>query len=131
MQKKAELNGIPKLVHEYTYNYSNYIYFRWVQQSLILKGSSHFNSAIGCKFPTLLAQCTLRYIPTTCTSTINVTLHVKNFAAFYELVIFCEEVESYAIEHYPNLTYFLESWSSYKKHRFVPLIGHEWMPPSV
>jgi hypothetical protein len=60
-----------------------------------------------------------------------VTLNWKNFVAFYELVISCEEVESYAIEHYLDLTYFFESWSSYKKHRFVPLVGLEWMPPSV
>jgi hypothetical protein len=60
--------------------------------------------------------------PTTYTSTIDVTLDWKNFATFYELVISYEKVESYAIEHYPNLTYFLESWSSYKKHRFIPLV---------
>jgi hypothetical protein len=52
-----------------------------------------------------------------------VTLNWKDFVAFYELVISCEDVESYAIEQYPNLTYFLESWSSYKKHRFVALVG--------
>jgi hypothetical protein len=61
-------------------------------------------------------------------STTDVTLDWKDFVAFNELVISCEEVESYAIEHYLDLTYFLESWSSYKKHRFVPLVGHQWMP---
>ncbi len=53
------------------------------------------------------------------------------FIAFYELVISYEEVESYAIEHYLYLTYFLESWYSYKKHRFVPLIGPRWTPLSA
>jgi hypothetical protein len=43
------------------------------------------------------------------TSTTNVTLDWKDFVAFYELVFVYEEVENYAIEHYPNLTYFLES----------------------
>jgi hypothetical protein len=37
-----------------------------------------------------------------------VTVDWKDFVAFYELVISYEEVESYAIEHNPNLTYFLE-----------------------
>jgi hypothetical protein len=60
-----------------------------------------------------------------------VTLDWKKIATFYEVVISCGKVESYAIEHYPNLTYFLESWSSYMKHRFVPLVGLEWTPPSV
>jgi len=73
----------------------------------------------------------LRYIPIAYTSTIDVTLDWKDFVAFYELVFSCEEVESYVIENYLDLTYFLESWSSYMKHRFVPLIGLEWMPSSV
>jgi len=40
-------------------------------------------------------------------------------------------MESYAIEHYPDLTHFLKSWSSYEKHKFVPLVGPKWMPLSV
>jgi hypothetical protein len=60
-----------------------------------------------------------------------VTLDWKKITTFYELVISCEEVESYAIGHYPNLTYFLKSWSSYKKHRFVPLVKPDQMPPST
>jgi hypothetical protein len=67
----------------------------------------------------------LKYIPTAYTSITDVKLNYKDFVAFYELIISYEEAESYAIGHYPNLTYFLESWSSYKKHRFVPLVGHE------
>jgi hypothetical protein len=51
--------------------------------------------------------------PITYTSTINVTLDWKFFVTFHELVISCDEVESYAIEHCPNLTYFIKSWSSY------------------
>jgi hypothetical protein len=52
-----------------------------------------------------------------------VTLNWKYFVAFYELIISYEEVESYAINHYPNLTYFIDSWFSYKKHKFIPLVG--------
>jgi hypothetical protein len=73
----------------------------------------------------------LKYIPTTCTPTIDVTLDWNNFVAFYELVISCEEVDNYAIEHYPDLTYFLKSWSSYRKHRFVPLVGPERTQPNI
>jgi hypothetical protein len=73
----------------------------------------------------------LKYIPTAYTSTTDVTLNEKDFATFYELVISYEEVESYAIEHYPYLTCFLESWFSYKKHGFVPFVGFEQTPPSV
>ncbi len=59
------------------------------------------------------------------------TLDYKNFATFYEIIIFCKEVESYAIEHYLDLTCFVESWSSYKKHRFVPLVRPKRTPQSV
>ncbi len=59
------------------------------------------------------------------------TLNWKKIVAFYEIVISYEEVESYAIEHYPYLTYFLEYWFSYEKHGFVPFVGSERMPPSV
>ncbi len=59
------------------------------------------------------------------------TLDWKDFAAFYELVISCEEAKSYAIEHYQDLTYFLESWFSYRKHRFVLLVRHGQTPPSA
>jgi hypothetical protein len=105
-KKKTKLNDIPKLVHEYTNQYSNYIYYRWVQQSSLLKGSSHSNSAIGCIFLILLTWHILKYIPIAYTSTTNVTLDWKEFVAFYELLISYEEVQNYAIEHYPNLTYF-------------------------
>ncbi len=131
MQKKAKLNGIPKLVQEYTNKYSNYIYYRWVQQLSLPKCSSHSKSAIGRKFPILPTRCTLRYIPIAYTSTIYVTLDWKAFGAFYELVFSCEKVESYAIENYLDLRYFLEFWCSYMKHRFVFLVGLEWTLPSV
>jgi len=112
-------------VHKYTYKYSNYIYYHWVQQLSFVKGLFHSNRANSCRFPNLLAQHNLKYFPIDYTSTINVTLNWKLFATFYE------EVESYAIERYPYLTYFLESWFSYKKHGFLPFVGFERTPPSV
>jgi hypothetical protein len=73
----------------------------------------------------------LRYISPTYTSTTNVTLYWANFVEFYELFVSSEKLKTYELEHYPNLTHFLISWSSYKKHRFVPLIGLEWTPANV
>jgi len=34
--KKAYLSAIPKLVHEYTNKYSQYLYYHWVHQSIDL-----------------------------------------------------------------------------------------------
>ncbi len=73
---------------------------------------SHSNSNKGRKFPSLPSSHTLRYIFIVCTSTINVTLDWKNFVELYELHVSCEEMETYAIENYLNLTHFLISWSS-------------------
>jgi hypothetical protein len=70
----------------------------------------------------------LKYIPTACTSKTNITLNWANFAEFYELLVSNEELETYALEHYLDLTHFLISWFSYKKHRFVPLVGPKWTP---
>jgi hypothetical protein len=53
MQKKVELNGITKLMQEYIDKYSNYIYYHWVQQLSLLKGSFYSNYAIAHRFPTL------------------------------------------------------------------------------
>jgi hypothetical protein len=53
MQKKVELNGITELMQEYIDKYSNYIYYHWVQQLSLLKGSFYSNYVIACKFPTL------------------------------------------------------------------------------
>jgi hypothetical protein len=73
----------------------------------------------------------LRYVPTTYTSTTNVTLDWANFIEFYELFVSNEEVETYALEHYQGLTHFLISWLLYNKHIFVLLVGFEWTHPSV
>jgi hypothetical protein len=73
----------------------------------------------------------LRYIPTAYTSTIDVTLDWANFVEFYELFISSEELETYALEHYADLTHFFISWSSYRKHIFIPLVGPKRTPPSA
>jgi hypothetical protein len=73
----------------------------------------------------------LRYISTTYTSTIDVTLYWADFAKFYELFVSNEELETYALEQYLDLTHFLISWSSYKKHIFELLEGSKWTPLSA
>ncbi len=125
------MNGIPKLVQEYNTKYSKYLYYCWIQQSTVLKQPSRSYSNTNHIFPSLPSCRTLRYIPTTYTSTTNVTLNWVNFAEFYELLISNEELKTYAIEHYLDLTHFLISWSSYKKHIFVPLLGPKWTPSNA
>jgi hypothetical protein len=71
---------------------------------------------------------TLKYTPTTSTLKIDVILNWKYFVDFYELFIYCENVETHAIEHYPNLRHLKISLPSYKKHSFIPLVNP---PPPV
>jgi hypothetical protein len=54
-----------------------------------------------------------------------------NFTEFHELFVSNEKLETYALEHYPNLTHFFISWSSYRKHKFLVLVGLKRTPPSV
>jgi hypothetical protein len=71
----------------------------------------------------------LKYIPTICTSTTNITLDWANFTKFYEFFISNEELETYALENYVDPTHFLISWYLYQKHIFVLLVGPKQTPP--
>ncbi len=131
MPEKANLNGIQKFVQKHTNKYSQYLYYHWVHQLVVLQFSSYFKSSIVHIFPSLPTRCTLKYILTSCTSTTNVTLNWKNFVEWYELFFYCEEMETCALSHYPNLTHFLIYWSSYKKFIFVTLVRLDKTPPSA
>ncbi len=73
--KKANLSGIQKLVQEYTNKYSQYLYYHLIQQLAILQFSSHFRSSTSRRLPSFPSRRTLKHIPTSCTSTTNVTLN--------------------------------------------------------
>jgi hypothetical protein len=59
------------------------------------------------------------------TGSVNMSIlnHLIMHSPFYDLLVFCEEIKTYAIEHYPKLIHFLIFWFLYKKFRFVPLVG--------
>jgi hypothetical protein len=84
MQTKVDMSGIPKLVQEYNIKYSNYIYYRCIQQSTFLKQPSWSNSSINHRFPSFPSHQTLKYISS-------------------------EELKTYALEHYLDITHFLIS----------------------
>jgi hypothetical protein len=125
VQKKVNMSGIPKVIQKYNIKYSNYFYYHWIQQSIFPKQPSCSSSSTNRRFISLPSRCTLKYILTAYTSTIDITLDWADFAKFYELFVSSEELKTYAFEHYLDLTHFLISWSSYKKHRFVLLVGPE------
>jgi hypothetical protein len=53
----------------------------------------------------------MRYISITCTTTNDVDIVQENFVEFYNLVISNHVPKSRAIQFYPDITYFLVSWS--------------------
>jgi hypothetical protein len=95
MPKKSYLNCIPKLVHECTNKYLQHLYYHWVHQSVGLQFSLHFRSSTSHRSSFFPSKRTLKYIPTAYTSTTYVTLDWKDFVAWYELFVSCEEVEIY------------------------------------
>jgi hypothetical protein len=113
VHKKVDLSGIPKLVQKYNIKYSNYLYYHWLQRSTFLKQPSHSNNNTSCRFPSFPSCHTLRYILTTCTSTIDITLNWATFVEFYELVVSNEKLETYALEHYLNLGLHTKNTNSY------------------
>jgi hypothetical protein len=60
---------------------------------------------MGCRFLSFPSY-SLKYIPIAYASIVNVILNWKNID-FYELLIYCDEMETYTIENYPYLTHFI------------------------
>ncbi len=73
---------------------------------MFLKQPYHSNSNTNHKFPSFPSRRALKYILTTYTSTINITLDLVDFAKFYELIS-SEKLKTYPLKHYSNLTHFL------------------------
>jgi hypothetical protein len=121
--KKGKSEWYTKLVQKYNIKYSNYLYYCCIQQSTFLKQPSCSSNSIDHRFPCFPSHRTLRYILTTCKFIVDVTLDWAYFVEFNELLVSSEELETYAFEHYSNLTHFFISWFSYRKHIFVLLAG--------
>jgi len=94
---------------------------------MFLKQPYHSRSNTSHRFPSFSSRCTLRYILTTHTSIIDITLDWVNFLEFYELIS-SEKLKTYSLKHYSDLTHFFIFWSSYKKHKFVLLVRPKWTP---
>jgi len=69
----------------YTKRYKKYLYYRWWAHNVPRHSQVERNVGIakGRRFPQVVAQCTLTYIPTTYTKTQDVTLQWKDFEEFY------------------------------------------------
>jgi len=123
MQTKPNVNDIPKLVQEYNTSIQYYLYYHWIQQSTFLKVPSYALVVAWVVDFFIFHDSHLEIHSHSMHITIDVTLDWKNFIEFYKVFVSTKKLETYAIELYPDLTHLLISWSSYKKHIFVLLIG--------
>jgi hypothetical protein len=62
------------------------------------------------------------YTPIAYIKTTYQNLIWDDFEQFYVLKFFSQQLEIYAFQTYPNLSYFFESWAKYKEFKFVPLV---------
>jgi hypothetical protein len=67
-------------------------------------------------------------MPTTCTTTTNENLVREDFEFVWKLISnnFC--ARAHAIQKYPNLIEFFQSWFDFMKNKSIPLVGPRCKP---
>jgi hypothetical protein len=116
-----------KLVIDQLYNqkFKKFLYYRWVQSSIVHRynlGSHRGKFYLTPRNHSLLC--------TPCAKTIDQDLDWNDFEQFYALITSSQQLETYAFQTYPDLSYFFESWEKYKRFKCVPLIGLNNTPPT-
>jgi len=99
-----------------------------VQSSIILIYSANVHKK--SKFNQATRNYSLTYTPIVCTQGIDQNLEWDDFKDFYALTTSTLELQAYAFETYLDLAHFLASWASYRKFKFVPLVGPNHTPSS-
>jgi hypothetical protein len=109
---------LKKLAIDQLYNqkFKNFLFYCWVQSSIIWRYNlGNHNKEIFYPTPRIH---NLLYTPTTYTKIIDQDLVWDDFELFYALITSSQQVETYAFQTYPDLSYFLESWAKYKRLKF-------------
>jgi hypothetical protein len=112
----------------YNQKFKKFLYYCWVQSSIICR--YNLGSHKISKFYPTPKNHSLLYTPIICTKTKNQNLVWDDFEQFYALIISSQQLEIYAFQTYPSLSYFLKSWTKFKKFKFVPLVGPDNTPPT-
>jgi hypothetical protein len=93
----------------------------------VTKGSNRSSSN---RFFHIETNQSLKFTPTSCTSTTNFNLVWDDFIDFYAIISSSEALESYSFLKYLILAYFLKYWDNYRRLDFTPCVNLDWMPPS-
>jgi hypothetical protein len=105
-----------------------YLYYHWIQQSIIPRVVRRSNSFSFHKFQQVERHCNVKYTPTTYTTTIDVNLKWGDFEKLYVTISSNPFLENHAFEHYADLTHFLQFWDSYMRFKYIPFVRPNQTP---
>ncbi len=96
----------------YNFKYKRFLFYLWIHKAKIPNYEA--TSLKRGMFQHVIVRRTLKYIPMTCIVTSDLNLVWEDFEIFYNLIKSNNTLESHVTLLYPNLTYFLQSWSNQK-----------------
>ncbi len=114
----------------YKESFNKFINFCWIAKFVVFAIGKIVPTMWHRKFPKAKTQCTIRYTPTTYTTTTNEDLDWTNFANIFDFInpnVFTYE---HALNKFLHLTHFFFFWFEHKNDEGVPLVKLEHMPLS-
>jgi len=103
--------------------------FRWIAKFVVPLVVKTVTIMWQRKFPKAPTQCTIKYIPASCTITTDEDLGWTNLANIYDIINTCVFTYEHALHKFLNLTHFLFSWFEHRKDKGIPLVELKHMPP--
>jgi hypothetical protein len=112
----------------YKEKFEKFLYYRCIQKSI--RTNSKDPRPKRPRYEITWVNDMYRFIPTICTSTIDINLMWEDFSNFWDFINKNNELTSNAIETYLDLIDFLWSWVDYRKDKGKPLLGKECIGPT-
>jgi hypothetical protein len=140
---KEENIGLPKIENHqdeniiacidkiYNESFNKSIDFGWMAKSVVLVVGKIVTIVRQRRFPRAQTQSTIRYTPTSCTTTIDEDLDWTNFASIFDLINTNVFTYEHALNKFLHQTHFLFSWFEPKKNRGVPFVRFKHTPPKL
>jgi hypothetical protein len=116
---KEESIGLPKIVNHHDENtiacidkiykesFNKFMDFHWIAKFVVLLVIKTITTMWQVRFLKAQTQCTIRYIPTTCTTTTYEDLGWTNFSNIFYLINTSVFTYEHALNKFPKLTHFL------------------------
>ncbi len=126
VKMKEENIGLLKIKHHqddniiacidkiYNENFNKFIDFCWIAKFVVLAVGKILSTMQQCRYPKIQTQSTIRYTPTSCTTTTDKDLDWTNFANIFDLVNTNVFAYEHALNKFLHLTHFLFSWFEHR-----------------